>query len=187
MRKPGTFVLFSFFALLAFLSTGSDAQTRAVRRLGDVRSIYVDRNSFELAGPPCTKAPGKIFETCGDNLKKREKFLDALERWIGKYGITVAKNAASADAILEGTLDMYYLEDDPDPDIRRRQRRDVSAPSGPVEEWTIEAWLTDSAGRLLWDNGTERAPKPGFGWSTIDKIKGKELAKEIEYSIRKDR
>lgn len=187
MRKTTIFVLLSFFALLAFAPLCSEAQTRSVRRLGDVRSIYVDRDSFEIDGPPCNKAPGRIFETCGDNLKKRAKFLDALERWIGKYGITIAKDAASADAVLRGNLDMYYLEEGADPGLPRQAPRDMSAGSGPVEEWTVEAWLENSAGTLLWETGTVNAPKPGYGWSTIDKIKGKELAKEIEYSIRKDR
>ncbi len=187
MRKTTVVVLLSFFALLALSAIDSEAQTRVVRRLGDVHSIYVDRDSFEIDGPPCKKAPGRIFETCGDNLKKRAKFLDALERWIGKYGITIAKDAKSADAVLKGALDMYYYEDRLDPGIRRPAQRDISAASSPVEEWTIEAWLENSAGTLLWEIGTVNAPKPGFGWSTIDKIKGKELAKEIEYSIRKDR
>jgi hypothetical protein len=160
------------------------AQTRVVRRLGDVRSIYVDRDSFEIDGPPCTKPPGKIFETCGDKLKKREKFLDALERWIGKYGVKVAKDAASADAVLMGALDMYYVENDFDSSIRNPPPRDTSSTSGPVEEWTVEASLENAAGTTLWKTGTVNAPKPGYGWSTIGKIKGKELAKEIEYSIR---
>lgn len=185
MRKPGTFVLLSFFALLAFLSTVSEAQSRAVRRLGDVRSIYVDRDSFDIADAPCGKMVNGVWELCTSVKKKREKFLDALERWIGKYGITVAKDPSSADAVLKGLIDME-MPDNPPLSIQNRKRGDILE-GQPLEDWNIEAWLESRTGTTLWKSGTVDAPMPGYGWSSIDKIKGKELAKEIEYSIRKDR
>jgi hypothetical protein len=186
MRKL-IFCFFVFFALLVFFAVDALSQTLPIRRLADVQSIHVDRDSFEIEGPPCNKAPGKIFPTCGDDLKKREKFLDALERWIGKYGIRVAKESASADAILKGALDMYFPEEEDDLPLGPPRRRDITSSRTPVEVWEIEAWLENQAGDTLWKNGTVNAPKPGYGWSSISKIKGKELAKEIEWSIRNAR
>ncbi|MEQ1762545.1 MAG: hypothetical protein ABL984_05285 [Pyrinomonadaceae bacterium] len=185
MRKPGTFVLFSLFALLAFLSIETDAQTRAIRRLGDVLSIYVDRDSFDIADAPCRKMVNGVWQLCSGVKKKRAKFLDALERWIGKYGINVAKDAASADAVLKGLIDME-MPSDPPISIQNRKRGDILE-NQPLEDWNVEAWLESGSGSTLWRSGRVDAPMPGYGWSTIDKIKGKELAKEIEYSIRKDR
>lgn len=184
MRKP-IFCVFVFFALLVFFAFDAFSQSRPlVRRLANVQSIYLDRDSFELPGPPCSKAPGKIFKTCGDDLKKREKFLDALERWIGKYGIKVAKDPASADAILKGSLDVYFPEEEEEVTLGGRRERDITSRPSPVEVWDIEAWLENQAGDTLWKSGTVNAPKPGYGWSSPSKIKGKELAKEIEYSIK---
>ncbi|MGE4021611.1 MAG: hypothetical protein AB7G18_17860 [Pyrinomonadaceae bacterium] len=179
--------VYVFFALLVFFAVEALAQSRPVHRLANIQSIYVDRDSFELEGPPCNKPPGKIFPTCGDKLKKREKFLDALERWIGKYGIEIAKDAASADAILKGFLNMYFPEEEEDLTLGRRRPREITSTRSPVEVWEIEAWLENQAGDTLWKSGVVNAPKPGFGWSSISKIKGKELAKEIEYSIKKGR
>lgn len=187
MRKTGTLVFLIHFALLAFLSTESDAQSRAVRRLGDVYSIYFDRNSFDIADAPCGKKVNGVWEPCDSAKKKRVKFLNALERWIGKYGIRVAKDAASADAVLKGLITMsdYHMDYDPTK-LRNRSRGDILE-AEDLEDWHIEAWLENSAGNNLWESGTVNAPKPAYGWSTVSKIKGKELAKEIEYSIRKDR
>ena len=178
-------MLFSLFALLAFLSIEVDAQTRSVRRLGDVRSIYVDRDSFDIADAPCGKMVNGVWELCSSVKKKRSRFLDALERWIGKYGVKVAKDAASADAILKGLIDME-APSDPPLSIRNRKQGDILE-NQPLEDWNVEAWLESGSGSTLWKSGTVDAPMPGYGWSTIDKIKGKELAKEIGYSIRKDR
>ena len=174
MRKL-IFCFLVFFALLALVAVDARSQTRLVRRLADVHSIYVDRDSFEIEGPPCNKAPGKIFKTCGDDLKKREKFLDALERWIGKYGIKVTKDARSADAVLRGFIEM------------EEEIIATSTEPGSDEQWHIDAWLENRAGDTLWKSGALNAPKPGYGWSSISKIKGKELAKEIEWSIRNAR
>ena len=187
MRKSGTFVLLSLFALLAFHSTESDSQSRAVRRLGDVYSIYVDRDSFDIADAPCGKRVNGVWEPCNSVKKKRVKFLDALERWIGKYGIKVAKDAASADAVLKGLITMsdYQLDYYPTK-LRNRSRGDILE-AEDLEDWHIEAWLENSTGTMLWESGTVDAPKPAYGFSTVDKIEAKELAKEIEYSIRKDR
>ena len=187
MRKPGTLVLLNLFALLAFLSTESRAQSRAVRRLGDVYSIYVDRDSFDIADAPCGKRVNGIWEPCNSVKKKRVKFLNALERWIGKYGIKVAKDASSADAVLKGLITMSEHQLDYGPTrLRNRSRGDILE-SKDLEDWHVEAWLENSTRSLLWKSGTVDAPKPAYGFSTVDKVEAKELAKEIEYSIRKDR
>lgn len=187
MRKPGTLVLLSLFALLAFLSTTSDAQTRAVRRLGDVKSIYVDRSSFDITYAECSKMVNGVWEPCKSAKKQRVKFLDALERWIGKYGINIAKDPMSADATLRGTISMEEHQTDYDPlKLKNRSRGDILE-AADLADWDVEAWLENSAGRSLWQTGQASAPKPAYGFSTIDKVEAKELAKEIEYSIRKDR
>lgn len=187
MRKTTVVVLLSFFALLAFFTIESAAQARAVRRLGDVRSIYVERDSFDIADAPCGKRVNGVWEPCNSVKKKRLKFLDALERWIGKYGIKVAKDAASADAVLRGLITMseYQLDYDPTK-LRNRSRGDILE-AEDLEDWHIEAWLETSSGTMLWESGKVNAPKPAYGFSTVDKVEAKELAKEIEYSIRNDR
>lgn len=180
--------MLSFFALLAFLPSILDAQTRPIRRLGDVKSIYVDRDSFDIADSPCGgKQVAGIWQPCNSDKKKRVKFLDALERWIGKYKITVAKDAASADAVLRGLITMSDSQLDYDPTkIRHRSRGDILE-NEPLEDWHVEAWLENSIRDTLWRSDAVNAPKPAYGWSSVDKIEAKELAKAIEYSIRKDR
>lgn len=180
-------MLLSFFALLVFLATSSDAQTRTVRRLGDVYSIYVDRASFGIADAPCGKKVNGVWEPCNSAKKKRVKFLNALERWIGKYGIKVAKDARDADAVLKGLITMSDFQRDYDPTkLRNRSRGDILE-AEDLEDWHVEAWLENSTRSLLWKSGTVNAPKPAYGFSTVDKVEAKEMAKEIEYSIRKDR
>ena len=187
MRMCALRLLFFLFSLFAFSQVDVDAQTRVVRRLGDVRSIYVDRDSFDIADAPCGKRVNGVWEPCNSVKKKRLKFLDALERWIGKYGIKVAKDAASADAVLRGLIPMSDHQLDYDPTkLRNRSRGDILE-AEDLEDWHIEAWLESPTGATLWESGTVDAPKPAYGFSTVGKIEAKELVKEIEYSIRKDR
>lgn len=70
--------------------------------------------------------------------------------------------------------------------LKNRSRGDILE-AADLQDWAVEAWLENSAGDLLWKTGTVDAPKPAYGFSTIDKVEAKELAKKIEYSIRKDR
>lgn len=182
MRKTIWLLVFSFFALLA---QNSVAQKRPVMRFANVETIFVDRTSFRITYTSCGREVGGMFVPCANANKKREAFLDSLERWLDKYGIKVAKNIAQADAVLKGKIHM-------DDNVEQRRRDHKSATGDdrlPAdwrdEDWTIDAWLENEFGDKLWKSGQRDYPKPGYGWSGIGKIKGKELAKEIEFSIRK--
>lgn len=184
MRK--TVYLLSLF-ILALLVQSSLAQKPPVTRFANVETIFVDRSSFRIIFTSCGREAGGMFIPCSKANKKREAFLDSLERWLDKYGIRVAKDIAAADAVLRGTIHM-------DDDVEQRRRdhksgvgRDLPPGEWREEDWTIDAWLENEFGDRLWRSGQRDYPKPGYGWSAIDKIKAKELAKEIEYSKRKAR
>lgn len=173
-----------FFALLV---PTTFAQTRPVTRIANVESIFVDRTSFRITHTKCGREIAGIYVPCSAANKKRETFINALERWLDRYGVKVAKNSDSADAILKGRIHM-------DDDIEQRRRDYKRATGGEQfptdwrdEEWTIEAWLENPLGDEIWKSGQRDYPKPAYGWSSIGKIKGKELAKEIEFGIKKGR
>lgn len=184
MRKTVCSLCLLFFALLVQTSA---SQTRPVTRIANVESIFVDRESFRITYTSCGREIGGMFVPCMNANKKREAFLGSLERWLDKYGVKVAKDADSADAILKGKIHM-------DDDVERRRSDYKSGSRGaPLpadwrdEDWTIDARLENPLGDEIWKSGQRDYPKPGYGWSSIGKIKGKELAKEIEYGIKKGR
>ena len=190
MRKPVTFFVLLLFALLVQDAVQAQTPTPPVMRLANVRSIFVDRASFKITWTSCGRKISGIFIPCAEADAKREVFLDALERWIGKYGITVAKDADSADVVLRGTI---HMDDDvatKSRDYERAQKRrgkdEIVSMENYEEEWTVTAWMENSVGDEIWRNG-RYYPKPGYGISTIGKIKGKELAKEIQYNLKKAR
>lgn len=172
---------------LALLLDDAAAQKAPVTRIANVETIFVDRTSFRITYTSCGREVGGLYVPCANANKRRQTFLDSLERWLVKYGIKVAKHPAAADVVLKGTIRMY---DDAD-----QRRRDYKSATGsdqlPTdwrdEEWTIDARLENEFGDEIWRSGQRDYPRPSFGWSSIGKIKGKELAKEIEYSIRKGR
>ncbi len=182
MRKLVTFTSLLLFALLV---QTSPAQTRPVTRIANLESIFVDRTSFRITYTSCGREIGGMFVPCSNANKKREAFIDSLERWLEKYGVRVAKEDDLADAVLKGKIHM-------DDNVEQRRRDYKSGSRGaPLpsdwrdEEWTVTAWLENPLGDQIWKNGQRDYPKPTYGWSSIGKIKGKELAKEIEYSIKK--
>lgn len=184
MRKTVCSLCLLFFALLVQTSA---AQTRPVTRIANVESIFVDRDSFRITYTSCGREIGGMFIPCMNANKKRDAFFDALERWLEKYGVKVTKDADLADVVLRGKIHM-------DDDVERRRRDYKSGSRGePLpadwrdEDWTITAWLDNPLGDQIWKNGQHHYPKPSHGWSSIGKIKGKELAKEIEYAIKKGR
>lgn len=177
-------LVFVFFALLVHIS---HAQRPPVTRFANVESIFVDRASFQITYTSCGRQVGGMFVACANAQKKREEFLDSLERWLAKFGVKVASDPASSSAVLKGKIHM-------DDNVEQR-RRDYKSGTGsdqvPAdwrdEDWTIDAWLENEFGDELWKNGQRDFPKPSHGWSGIGKIKGKELAKEIEHNLKKAR
>ena len=190
MRKPVTFLMLLLFALLVQTMVRAQAPTQPVMRVVNVRSIYVDRASFKITWTSCGTKVGGIFLPCGQANVKREVFLDALERWLEKYGIKMAAAADSADAVLRGSIhmddDMAAKDRDFEREKRRRGKDEIVSRENYEEDWSVTAWLENRAGDEIWRSGGYY-PKPGYGWSSIGKIEGKELAKEIQYNIKKKR
>ena len=92
MRKLVTFLVLLLFALLVQPAVLAQPPRSPAMRLANVKSIYVDRASFKITWTSCgTKISGN-FIPCAEANVKREVFLDALERWLGKYCISVAKD-----------------------------------------------------------------------------------------------
>ena len=178
------------FALLIQTAVQAQAPRPPVMRLANVKSIYVDRASFKITWTSCGTRAGGYFIPCEDANIKRDVFLDALERWLGKYGVAVTKDADSADAILKGTIhmddDMATKDRDFEREKKRRGKDQIVSRENYEEDWSVAAWLENSIGDEIWRNG-RYYPKPGYGISTIGKIKGKELAKEIQYNLKKAR
>lgn len=190
MRKPATFLTLFLFALLVQSSLRAQAPTQPVMRVVNVQSIYVDRTSFQITWTACGKNVNGIYLACAQSQHKREVFLDALERWIGRYGIKVATDKDSADAILRGRIhmddDMARKNREYREAVKRRGKDEIVSIRNYEENWSVTAWLENSIGDEIWRSG-RYYPQPSYGISTIGKIKGKQLAKEIQYNIKKKR
>lgn len=191
MPVKAIFFVFSF--LVFFLQTAPElrAQSRTVYRFADVKSIYVDRNGFSVSATSCGQSVAGPFLTCDVADKKMNKFFEALERWLGKYGIRVTSDRDSADAVLRGAV---FIDDDIGRRMQERQtaiglgrsREEIASLSHYDEVWTVNATLENNLGSLLWKSGNP-SPKISYSSSSIEKIKGKELAKEIQYNLKRAR
>lgn len=190
MRKPVTFLTLLLFALLVQTAVRAQTPRPPVGRLANVKSIYVDRASFKITWTSCGRQIGGNFIPCSEANVKREAFLDSLERWVDKYGIKVSPDKDSADAVLRGTIhmddDVFRKARDYQEALKRRGKDEIVSIKNYEENWSVRAWLENSIGDEIWRSGSYY-PQPSYGISSIGKIKGKELAKEIQYSLKKAR
>lgn len=191
MRIIPVLFVFLFVVLLSQTPPNIQAQSRPVYRFADVKSIYVDRDGFTVTATSCGRTYIGRYQPCSEADKKLEKFLVVLERWLEKYGIRVMPDADSADAVLKGTI---FIDDDIEKRRQDRQtaidlnrsREEIISLSHIDEVWTVNATLENALGERLWKSGNP-SPKISYGSSSIEKIKGKTLAKEIQYNLKKAR
>jgi hypothetical protein len=190
---PVKAILFVFSFIVFFLQAapGVPAQSRPVYRFADVKSIFIDRDGFTATATSCGQNYVGRYLTCDAADKKLNKFLETLERWLGKYGIKVTSDRDSADAVLKGTV---FIDDDIGKRMQERQtaiglgrsREERASLSHYDEVWTVNSTLENNLGNLLWKSGNP-SPKISYSSSSIEKIKGKELAKEIQYNLKRAR
>jgi hypothetical protein len=177
-------LLSSCLCLILFSSVFAAAQIVVPERLKDVRTFYVDENSFRSAPASCYTQAGKITAIpCPEHVSERIKFLAALKRWLIKSGFTLVDDRAAAEGIVQGTLSI----DDLGRSKEQLERDDLWRHKGPqihdqdLPRWTVEGWIVNQKSRRIWRLTTY--PVIGFAGGRA-KIEGKLLAKAIEYDFK---
>jgi len=183
--------LFSLVFLLLFFvfcETNIAAQIRPTNRLAEVRTVFVDDESFKVSWSSCGRRIGGMFVPCEKDNREREAFLDSLKRWLVKYGFTLALEREKADAVLQGDL---LIEDDLEQkraDLERlnRKKKDNEYQSTYVEpSWSVRAWLVNDYGERFWRSDVGIFPPVSYKPSGIAKIEGKKLARKLQYDHKK--
>lgn len=172
-----------FIVLFALGATGQ-AQRKPGVSFADVKTVFVDDESFEIVESSCNKQPAA--QPCPHHTKDRIEFLTVLKRWLGKSGLTVVDKRGDADAILQGTLSMADPSNEPYTDERGR----IVWPDNPGQwaNWEVESWMVGGNGGSLWKyKGKMEYPPVAFSASGPAKVEGKTLAKAIHHDLKKAR
>lgn len=173
--------------VMGFFAAGeSVAQTPfTVIRLADVRTVYVDENSFRFTFSSCGTKVGGMMLPCPKHAVEREEFLIVLKRWLGKGGFTLVDDKKDADGLVQGDL----FIDDFGPVIKghdhdEKDKKKAKQHPKYQTEWVVNAWIVNQDGDRIWTKGSGY-PEVSYGWSSKAKIEGKTLAKAIEYDYKK--
>ena len=185
MRKT---VLFAAVILLV-ASAMAVAQTPSpAYRLQDLKTVFVDENSFKIVSSSCGTRVGGMLLPCAKHSRERVEFLIVVKRWLGKSGFRVVDSEQTADGVLRGDLSMSDFAHAPsinDPDYKKK--RDIS----PLDaaEWYINAWIENRSGDRIWSIRRGEAAYPGIFYSatSMAKIEGKKLAKALQHDRKKGR
>lgn len=181
MRLSVKTTSFLFVVLFALGATGQ-AQRKPGVSFEDVKTVFVDGESFEIVDSSCDKQPA--VQACPHHIKDRVEFLVVLKRWLGKSGLTVVDKREDADAILQGTLSMADVSNEHVLDQRGRPVRPDN--EGQWATWEVDAWMVSGAGKSLWKfRGKMEYPPIGFSASGPAKVEGKTLAKAIQHDLKK--
>jgi hypothetical protein len=179
MRLPVRITSLLFVVLFALSATGQ-AQRKAGGSFADVKTVFVDGESFEVVDSSCDKGP------CSHHVKHRVEFLAVLKRWLGKSGLAVVDKREDADAVLQGTLSIADPSNEPYHDERGRVVWPDNA--GQWANWEVEAWMVGGIGRDLWKyKGKMNYPPIGYSASGPAKVEGKALAKAIQHDLKNAR
>jgi hypothetical protein len=184
MRELKVLVFLLFF-FTVFPNDIAAQPSFTVVRLADVRSVYVDENSFWFVYSSCGTSAGGMILPCPKHARERGEFLAVLKRWLGKSGFIVAASKADADGIIQGTLHVddsaKRLAGHKDKEKKKDYRHYLYEP-----EWSVNAWMVNQDGEKLWTIG---GGYPGISYkiSSKAKIEGKKAAKAIEHDFKRSR
>ena len=197
MRKLKAFLFLTVFFVIC--QNVSLAQNNVIYKLRDVKTIYLDEDSFKFSSSSCMQTYGKLNVVCSKHWANRAAFLVALKRWLGKYNFVVTADKQNSDAILQGNLsiDDDYSTQEFNERMRKRKKGDKNDPnespsmfpSGvlPGEAvWTVNGWLLNQDGDKLWTSPFQDPPVFSVSGKP-SKVEGKRLAKKLQYDFKKSK
>lgn len=178
-----------FLSALFFICQNPvSAQSDAVYRLRDVKTIFVDEDSFKITFSSCGREIGSVFVPCEKDNLERQKFLEDLRRWLGKYDFALTSEREKADAVLRGEI---YIDDDTfrkkaEYDREQKKKHPHLGHGFYEPKWSVTAWLENQNGSRLWRN-TGYAPQVSYKPSGLAKIEAKKLARHLQYNFKKSK
>ena len=193
-------LLFPAFLLVFFVfssnNTPAQSSSSIINRLQDVKTVYLDEDSFKFVFSSCSKTYGNLKVVCTEHWEQRKEFLSALSNWLGKYNFLLIGDKQKADAILQGDLsidDLGYrnyksagINKTYEKGTKNRKNDDREVDE-KKPRWEARGWLVNQNGEKLWESDGMNFPKPSFGWSKPSKIEAKKLARELQYDFEKSR
>ncbi len=201
MRRLKTFLFLLVFFIIC--QNESPAQHNVVYKLRDVKTVYLDEDSFKFSSSSCMKSYGNLSVVCSKHWESRAAFLVALKRWLGKYNFVLTADKQSADAVLQGDLS---IDDDYSTEMfnERERKRKKDAKNGKKDEyespsmfpngmlpgepvWTVRGWLINQNGNKLWTSPFTEPPGSITYTGKPSKIEGKRLANKLRYDFKKSK
>lgn len=173
------------FAAFTF-TAAADAQVKAKVFLADVKTVFLDEDSFQIVRSSCERTYGGLTVVCQKHIDERVEFLEVLKRWLGKRGVTLVRDRSIADSILQGTL----RTSDPSQD-ELVSRTSTGSSGGDYYDrhdytpWTVEAWLLNQNDHRLWTlRDAMKYPEISFSADGYAKIEGKKLAFAVKHDLK---